>query len=287
MSDNGYLRKIRNVSSYTARCLGLLPVLDRFANLFITALNRKANRIFVECNPGFPVPPAHLVFDANNTVCWSSYLEGGRASAEIISNIFGRHSSGKAARLLEWGCGPGRIIRHLPDLLGADTEIFGSDYNPESIEWCRMNIRGVTFVENRLAPPLPFDDAFFDCVYGASVLTHLSEEMCKDWVRELGRVTRENGIIVLTTKGETQQARLLERERRKLRNNVPVFRGRAEEGKKMFDTILPTGYVKSVLFADLVLLEHVSAKESPSHHGQDLWVLRNARPGAGDRPPEA
>ena len=54
------------------------------------------------------------------------------------------------ASILDWGCGPGRIVRHLPSIV-SKAKIFGSDYNEESINWCRENIEDVGFEVNGLA----------------------------------------------------------------------------------------------------------------------------------------
>ena len=80
-------------------------------------------------------------------------------------------------------------MRHLVDELPG-SEIAGTDYNPDTIAWCRANIAGIRFELNGLAPPLAFDDAQFDFVYGISVLTHLSEAMQFAWFDELHRVTK-------------------------------------------------------------------------------------------------
>jgi len=275
MDRYNHLRTARIVLSDVARRLRILQCLDWISYCVVRVSSIRRCRDFIERNPDFPVPPPHLAYDAYNTISWDDYFTSGHKSAEIISELMTRHLAVNNARVLEWGCGPARIIRHLPELLGSGVAIYGSDYNAESISWCRKHIKGVTFVENQLAPPLCFEEGFFDCVYGASVLTHLSEEMCKAWIKELGRITRKGRIIILTTKGEIQVARLLPRERRKIINNEPVFRGNIVEGKKMFDTILPAKYIKSVLFAGFELVEHIPAKESSSHHNQDLWVIRN------------
>ena len=103
--------------------------------------------------------------------------------------------------VLEWGCGPGRVIRHLPALLNEAT-IIGSDFNSESIDWCSKHILDVTFVKNELEPPLPFEKNLFDFIYAISVFTHLSESSCHQWIDELVRIIKPNGILMIWTNGD-------------------------------------------------------------------------------------
>jgi SAM-dependent methyltransferase len=267
-------RSLRNYISWAARNIHFLQGLDFVCYNFTKVRNFLKNRQFIMENPGFPVPPSHLAYDAYNTILWDEYYRSGLKVAEYLSELLRTYLGTQEARVLEWGCGPARIIRHLPKVLGHGAEIFGSDYNKETIFWCTENIEGVTFVENKLCPPLPYGNDSFDCVYGFSVLTHLSEKMCKAWVKELTRLTKRDGLILLSTKGEIQQARLLPEERRRLLNKKPIFRGKVVEGSKMYDTILPTEYVKKELLSGIELIRHIPGQESSSHHEQDLYIIR-------------
>lgn len=71
------------------------------------------------------------------------------------------------------------------------------DYNRRLIAWCRRNLPG-QFFRNHLKPPLPANDEEFDIVYLMSVFTHLSVETQRAWLAELHRVTRPDGLILLT-----------------------------------------------------------------------------------------
>jgi hypothetical protein len=65
-----------------------------------------------------------------------------------------KYRSGKNLTILAWGCGPGRIIRHMPDLFDESGQCHGTDYNFRSIAWCRENLPGIQFAINDLKPPL-------------------------------------------------------------------------------------------------------------------------------------
>jgi len=53
-------------------------------------------------------------------------------------------------------------------------------------------------------PPLEWEDGFFDLVYAISFLTHLPETRQKQWLAELDRVTRDDGLILVTLIGPKQ-----------------------------------------------------------------------------------
>jgi SAM-dependent methyltransferase len=103
-------------------------------------------------------------------------------------------------RVLDWGVGCGRVARHFP--AGRSDALTGCDIDRDNIDWCKQHLPG-TFVASQLTPPLPFDDASFDVVYGISVFTHFREPMQLRWLGELARVTAPGAILLLTTHGQT------------------------------------------------------------------------------------
>ncbi len=105
-----------------------------------------------------------------------------------------------ATRVLDFGCGCGRVLAYLRREIAG--ELTGSDIDGEAIAWCQENLAEVgTFVRNEIMPPLPFPDATFDLTYAVSVFTHLPKRMERAWLRELTRVTKPGGYLLLTTNG--------------------------------------------------------------------------------------
>jgi SAM-dependent methyltransferase len=99
-----------------------------------------------------------LAFDAFGHTNYDAYLRTGVAHVRFVAETAREYVPESRLRILEWGCGPGRIIRHLPGLL-ADraVTVVGVDFSAESIEWCQRSIPGLTFECNNLQPPLPFE----------------------------------------------------------------------------------------------------------------------------------
>jgi SAM-dependent methyltransferase len=100
-------------------------------------------------------------------------------------------------RLLDFGCGPGRYIRHLGGL--AETaEIHGADIDPQAIEWLREHVPYGQFEAIPHEPPTAYPDGHFDLILNHSVFTHLPAPLQDAWMGELQRITEPGGILLLT-----------------------------------------------------------------------------------------
>jgi SAM-dependent methyltransferase len=255
------------------RAARLLPLAEEarlWANL---VTNARRNWRFVRENPGFPVPAVRLAYDAYGTVYLGFYRESGVAMAQYLAKIVASHHGRRALKVLEWGCGPGRVVRHLPPLLDGAASVFASDCNRKSIAWCLAHLSSSTFVAHTLEPPLPFDGDFFDCVYGISVITHLSKRMHHAWLDELVRVTRPGGIILLTSHGERYRRFLLPDEVRRFDGGGLVVRDKVREGTKMFTAFHSPAFMRTDLFKDLEILGHRDT--GLPYMDQDLWIVRS------------
>ena len=131
------MKKITRVKiQYFLRRLGLLALTEKLRYVRESWRYKSTNRQFRNENPAFVLPPPHLAFDAYSAPDWYHYKQSGEKSAEFIYNITKKYLTNPAA-IYEWGCGPARIIRHLPAVAESNIQIFGTDYNPETIEWAK------------------------------------------------------------------------------------------------------------------------------------------------------
>jgi SAM-dependent methyltransferase len=253
------------------RTAGLLNAAERANFLFVNRKQRRKNMLFGQANPGFVVPPEALAYDAYSWLDWENYRKSGTDTAALLSQIASRHlSENHPLRVLEWGCGPARVIRHISAAFGAKTEVYGSDYNEDTIKWCSKSIPGVNFTLNGLEPPLPFDSGIFDFVYSISVFTHLSESVSRAWIEELIRITHSGSILVVTMQGDAYLEKLLPDEVEVYRSRGIVLRGNVTEGSRIFSAFHSREYLTTKLFQNLEVQEFIP---SPSL-GQDIWVLR-------------
>jgi len=103
-------------------------------------------------------------------------------------------------RILDFACGCGRLTRLLMKYAD-DHEIIGSDINQRHIDWMRQNLLFARFFKNESLPPTRFEARYFDLILCVSLLSHLNESHHLRWLDEFQRITRENGIIILTVHG--------------------------------------------------------------------------------------
>jgi SAM-dependent methyltransferase len=236
----------------------------------------RGNAAFRRLHPDFAVPPLYLLWDAQSYTEYEKYKSSGEQAATLYWDLIQRYVGPCADRILrvcEWGCGPARILRHLPGLAEGHPcrfQFYGTDYNSRSIAWCRRRLRDINFATNRLAPPLGVEDNFFDFLFARSVFTHLSEEMHYAWIRELSRVIRPNGVLAISTQGLAHRERLLEHERIRFDNGEFVVRGLAKEGKLNFSAFHSPTFVREKLLSGFEILEHREGRGT-----QDLWIARN------------
>lgn len=234
----------------------------------------QSNRLFKKQHPFFPIPPDYFLYETFE-LNYKGYEFQGKWSANDISTLVSSQMNmQQPIRILDWGCGPGRVIRHLPDLLGKQHAYFGSDYNEKYVEWCKKNISNISFITNELEPPLKFESNSFDVVYSLSILTHLSEKSHYSWANEIFRILKPGGIFIVSTQGEAFKNKMLENERLRFEKGELVVRSFSKEGHRIFSTFQPETFVRK-LFASFDIAIFQNAAEGNSMNGmQDTWVLR-------------
>lgn len=235
---------------------------------------RQANAHFVLANPGFPIPPEDLAFDAFGHVDWAGYRRSGEVQAAAIAEILQAAHAAPDVAVLEWGCGPGRLLRHMPGLLGERAQLSGCDYNERSIAWDQANLSGIRFFTNALQPPLAAPSESYDAVYCVSVFTHLSEGMQLAWAAELARVLRPGGLLLCTTQGDAYREQLETAEQRAAYDSgEAVTLGNYREGKKYYLAFHPERFVREQLLAEFSGVRRMrTARLQLEFFRQDTWV---------------
>lgn len=258
------------------RRIYLLQLFDYLRYLLDLKKNQLNNKVFIENNPDFQLPPPDLAYDAYGHTNWNSYYWTGKEHAQYISNLIKENVVNKdLITICEWGCGAARILRHIPLFFPERSiNLYGFDYNLRSIHWCSNNIPSIVFKHNLLSPPLPQESNTFDCLYCLSVFTHLSYEMHMQWIRELTRVVKPNGLIILTTHGDLTRANLLNHEAQEYDAGKLVVRGMVKEGKRTFVAYHPPSFIRNELLKDFTVISHIT-NPIPQSLSQDIWVVRN------------
>lgn len=222
---------------------------------------------------GLPIPPARLAYLVAGTYDLTYFMRLGRAGAACIDDTLARN--GIALRnltaILDFGCGCGRVLRHFVGRKGL--RVYGTDYNPLPIAWCRANLAPAQFGVNKLAPPLDYPSATFDLIYALSVFTHLDEPLQRAWLDELRRICKPGGHLLITMHGRSYLPGLADEERADFAADKLVVRRKTLEGKNICTTFCSEQYVRSKLARPGEVVDFVpeGAKGNPT---QDLYLLR-------------
>jgi len=146
---------------------------------------------------GLPLPPPGLARRVGGTEGEQFLAQGRRVQQTILASLPAEWSFA-GARVLDFGCGVGRVLRHFAAEAPA-AELHGCDVDLQSIAWLREAFPPafrVTTCER--LPPLEYPDDGFDLIYAISIFTHLVDGEWEPWLRELQRVLKPDGVLLVT-----------------------------------------------------------------------------------------
>src|SRR5215211_3719127 len=145
------------------------------------------------------------------------------------------HHSGRSladARVLDFGCGWGRLTR----FLARDVEpgqLYGCDPVEAILDVCRENGVPAKLARTDFFPQrLPFGERF-DLAFAFSVFTHISEAAHESCLRALHRAIRPEGILVVTIR-PPEYLSSCERMQPLLRSLGPDYMARLDEPRYLF-----------------------------------------------------
>lgn len=174
-------------------------IIDRFC---VPVAPRLESTWYATCR--LPLPSAETIARTAGGIGKNAFLFGGgtwHARLErLVRQYCGRDPAALDA-ILDWGVGCGRIARHF--LERAHQNIYGADVDARNIDWLHQNTDWKNAVQMDFDPPMPFEDKFFDVVYGHSVFTHLAYENQFKWLEELRRVLKPGGYAFVTVCAES------------------------------------------------------------------------------------
>jgi SAM-dependent methyltransferase len=107
--------------------------------------------------------------------------------------------SWRRKRILDFGCGSGRVLRWFVPYAEEGAELVGCDIHAPTIAWMAENYPQARIYANDDRPPLPEADASFDLVYCGSVFSHLTD--WAPWLLEMRRILRPGGLLMASIHG--------------------------------------------------------------------------------------
>jgi SAM-dependent methyltransferase len=150
----------------------------------------------------FPNPPEDYMFRVVHTKNLNYFKVGSLQTFGQFMEAACQYTNFLSAqRILDWGCGCGRLSSHFLSFL-EDPEVFGCDIDSYAIEWCNNNIQSGTFSVINPLPPTEYCSDFFDIIFSYSVFTHLTREVQHAWLSEMQRIIKPGGLFIATTHGD-------------------------------------------------------------------------------------
>ncbi|MFP5239103.1 MAG: class I SAM-dependent methyltransferase [Acidobacteriota bacterium] len=123
-------------------------------------------------------------------------LQKAEALASLLASLPAR-ASGWPERVLEFGCGVGNNLPHLPRLFPG-SEIFGCDVSAASLEEAAKAAPGVRLGHVREPGELPLLDAHgFDLILAANVFHHIEATQRPAWMSGIFAALAPGGVLAV------------------------------------------------------------------------------------------
>jgi SAM-dependent methyltransferase len=129
-----------------------------------------------------------------------------RGMRAISAALLGEQVLGDA--VLDAGCGTGGFLHWLVGRSAFD-RVCGLDPSAEALAFARGRLPAAELARATLAE-IPFEDASFDLVVSNDVLQHVAEPEVDASLRELRRVLRPGGVLLIRTNGSRTARRVRE-----------------------------------------------------------------------------
>ena len=200
------------------------------------------------------------------------YFNSGKKNALTFKDGISRHKpsllSGK--KILDYGCGHGRICRYIPKLF-SPSKFVVADVWDGAVNFCAEEFKATPFLITDEKSLSTYNEKF-DVIFAYSVFTHLPPSSFNFYISDISKCLEDDGIILFTTKGEydakTRGISLTDSYNYSV-NVIPNETKGRLPGSKYAVMIVTRQFVENALNSvGLKLLEHLP--DSMTH--QDLYI---------------
>ena len=167
-------------------------------------------------------------------------------------------------KVLDFGCGskPYKALVNVEEYIGIDTESSGHPWDDESTEKPDMFYDGMK---------LPFEDAYFDCVFSSQVFEHIED--IDSSIIEIKRVMREGGVLIVTMPMAEEEHELPYDFRRYTEIGLRNYLER--NGFYIIESGKVNSYRNSLRILEIGRVCHTSSKNIFSKVKKYAFILRN------------
>lgn len=113
---------------------------------------------------------------------------------DVVKNEFQKYLKSKNKKILEVGCSTGNLARQIIDM--ENNSYYGIDISQKYIDIATQSSLKGTFLQMD-ARKLNFDNEFFDIIMLSSVLHHIDDNVGKNCFREVHRVLKKEGVVIV------------------------------------------------------------------------------------------
>ncbi len=162
----------------------------------------------IALDPSIPLPPYRLRMGGQHFKKDADFVAAGVRDARVLRR---RAGLGPRKRVLDWGCGAGRLAIGIKHLMGHVADYHGVDIQPELLTWAKDHLTDehtrFTLVDAhnaRYNPDgersfhIPADDASVDVLYAYSVLSHMLTEDVAGYAATIARILAPDGRAWVT-----------------------------------------------------------------------------------------
>lgn len=149
------------------------------------------------------ISPDDLMYGDN----FAAYLGTGVSALDAIRRTLDAAGSRAAPRrILDFGCGHGRVLRVLKAAF-PDAALTACDLDPSAVEFCARAFGADPVVSSNCLSEVRIDGSF-DLVWSGSLLTHVDQAAWRDALSLFGSLLADSGVLAFSTAGPSS-ARML------------------------------------------------------------------------------